>query len=141
MVIIKKTFILFVLILLLALSCRKGKTDTLDITKYKWKLKSVTINSETFTPHENKNRYVLVFVNDSTFNLNLSINSGWGGYKLPTKGDLIILGYSAITEICCENDFDEKLITSINGITKYNVSGRTLILQKAGIKVEFKRKL
>lgn len=138
---IKKAFIFFVLIPLLILSCGKRKTETLDITKYQWKLKSVTINSKTIRPPENKSRYVLVFVNDSTFNLNLSINSGWGGYKLPTKGNLIISGYSAITEVCCQNEFDKKLIASIKGITKYNVSGRTLILQKAGNKVEFKRKL
>jgi heat shock protein HslJ len=137
----KKTFIYLILIPLLSLSCNKDKTNTLDITKYKWKLISITINSETTKPKEDKSRYVLEFLNDSTFNLNLSNNSGGGIYKLARKGEIFVSNFSALTEICCENSFDEKLISSLNKVTNYNVSGRTLVLQKADTKIEFKRKL
>jgi len=138
---LKRISIYLMLIPLLALSCNKDKTDTLDIKKYKWKLISITINSETSKPKEEKSRYVLEFLTDSTFSLNLSINSGGGMYKLQSKGEIMVSSFSAFTEICCENSFDEKLIASLKSVSNYNVSGRTLVFQKADTKIEFKRKL
>jgi heat shock protein HslJ len=126
-----KNLILFIAILpLMAISCEKDKTDTLDITEHKWELKSVTIGSETFQPKENKSRYVLEFVNDSAYTFNLSVNDGGGIYKIPSKGEITIKSVF-FTEKCCENDFDERLLEIFpkNINYTYKVEGSTLTIK------------
>ena len=136
---LKRISIYLMLIPLLALSCNKDKTDTLDIKKYKWKLISITINSETSKPKEEKSRYVLEFLTDSTFSLNLSINSGGGKYKILKKGEIIINIWGS-TKICCDNDFDKKVNSTFPQVITYTVIGNNLIFKINNDKIEFKRK-
>lgn len=139
--IFKQLFCCFIVVPMLIISCKKDKTDSLDITEFKWKLKSLTINNETDTPSEKKkSSYILGFVNDSIFSLNLSVNTGRGGYLITANGQIIISSYGAGTKVCCENDFDLKLIDVMNAVTAYQVKGNKLILKGDKGEAEFKKK-
>ncbi len=119
-------------------SCEKPEdlTATTDITKFSWNLKLLKEG------HKNiklEDIYLLELLNDSLFNLNLSVNGAGGKYKILSKGEVIIYNFQPFTEICCENDFDKKLITILPTITTYQVLNNTLIFKGDNVKVEFEK--
>ncbi|MDD2687929.1 MAG: META domain-containing protein [Bacteroidales bacterium] len=124
-------------------SCQKDKTLELDITKSKWELKSVIVNSNKHKkPNGNFHHpeaYILIFENDTTFWLHLSSNSSGGKYRIPTKGSITIETYSNLTEMGM-TEFDELVLDVFIKMTSYTVEGNTLICKGSNSEVEFKKK-
>ena len=60
--------------------------------------------------------------------MSFSINQGGGKYNIETVGviDIII---NAMTEICCDSDFDSKLSQLFSEMREYKVIDNTLILE------------
>jgi heat shock protein HslJ len=138
---LKQIFLLIAISALIVMSCNKDKTDIFDITEHQWKLMSVTVENETFKPKENKSRYVLEFISGTHFSFDLSINDGGAKFEIHSKGEIDIEN-GAFTEICCNNEFDEKLLEVFpkNNVFTYTVIGNTLTLKSTDGEVKFKKK-
>jgi heat shock protein HslJ len=136
--------VIIIPLILIMISCRKDRTQEIDITKYKWELQSVTATgSAQEIPEEKKKRensYILSFQNDSFFSLALSANSAGGHYIIKTKGNITVNSFGAMTEVCCDTEFDNKLLNVIKEVTTYTVGGSTLTFKGAKGEVEFKKK-
>ncbi len=84
-------------------SCTKdNKYIDIDITEYKWEV--VKIRKSTFSYNYANEGYILDFLNNNDFSINLDVNTCRGIYDI--KGDgLIEFGSLGCTEICCDSDF------------------------------------
>ena len=142
-----KRYIVIIFLIILSNSCKKDLTNETDIIKYSWKVKSIIIdNKKTKAPKKtyhgekisNSNAYKLIFNNDSIFYLHASINNLQGKYKISKKGEISIDSIYS-TYVCCDNDFDNNLISIISSIISYKVLGNTLILKGESGEVELKK--
>ncbi len=143
------TFFLLFFPVFLCSSCEKEDlTDTIDITKFSWKIESITIDGDkSKTPNKdyhgnnisNDNAYKLTFQNDSVFNLYLGINYGGGKFKIPSMGIITFESFGT-TEICCDSDFDEDVAKIILLMTSYQVLDDILILKGNNCEIELKKK-
>ncbi|MEA3495046.1 MAG: META domain-containing protein [Bacteroidota bacterium] len=130
---VKRTTLLFSFILICTtlINCNKDKTDTIDITKHKWKIESITTNDTIYKTQGKvpvKHAYLLVFDSDSSFSLNTSVNTGGGIYDLISNGLLKITCYGG-TKVGGENEFDDKLREVLPLVVSYQVIGNNLILK------------
>lgn len=141
-----KWILLVILYPILGSSCNKEDAKNLDtdITQYSWKVKSISINgTKSTTPIKNyhgeeildKLAYNLIFKDDSNYYLDLSINKGQGKYQLIDTGQIVIDSYGT-TYICCNNDFDNNLLSIITSVTSYEVIGNTLFIKGKGTEIE-----
>ncbi|MDY0142035.1 MAG: META domain-containing protein [Bacteroidales bacterium] len=133
-----RTYVLLILLFpaIVSSSCKKDLTNEVDITQSLWIVKSIKTDKEQLKPdHE----YILEFLNDSLFNLNLSVNSGGGKYKLVSKGNILIDTFDPYTEICCENDFDNSLLYLLPKVIEYEVLRNILIFKSSEGEIEFKK--
>ena len=78
-----------------------------------------------------KESYILKFINDSIFEINLDVNNCSGKYNIVSNG-IIELGLVACTLICCDSDFAEDLVQLIPKMTRYYGKGRELIFEGQG---------
>ena len=141
-------FILFLFPAILCSSCEKEDlTDSIDITQFSWKLKSITIDgNKSITPNKdyhgdkivNENVYKLSFVNDSIFQFDLSINEGQGKYDILQTGKILISTYGT-TYVCCNNDFEQDFLPIISKITSYQVLDNILLLKGDNCEIELKK--
>ena len=112
-------------------------------TELNWKVTSVTKDGvQALAPTENNintNAYILDFISDSIFSLNLSANETEGSYALIDEQHITIFGFIGQTQICCDTDFDENwLVPTMNTITTYKWDGGNLTLTgNNNDKVEF----
>lgn len=139
----KQIFLYMVIVIIIMISCKKDLTDSTDITESCWKLKSISTNSEKYKAAKEEtsreNAYLLIFSNDSIFSLNLSVNYANGGYKIVSNGSIIIYTYQVSSEICCESDFDNKLLETFSLATSYKVINNTLTFKGEKGEIEFKK--
>ena len=105
-------------------SCSK---EVEDITQYKWTLKSITTNGKTTKPPM---EYVLCFSNDSMFCMHLSVNEAGGCYRINLPDKIKILSYHSFTEVCCESDFDNLLLSSFINANTYSMKGDSLVFKR-----------
>lgn len=115
--------ILYNLIGIVIISCEKDDTDSIDITHYDWKLNYLIVNGSKENPSQN---YILEFQNDSLFMMDFSINTAGGYYRIVKKGVIEFHNYHAFTEICCDNDFDELLSSTLLKTNEFEVIGDDL---------------
>ena len=143
--------IIFFLILFPAIFCNGCKkedlTDTIDITQFSWKLKSITIDgNKSKTPNKDyhgdkidkDNVYKLRFVNDSLFQFDLSINEGQGKYDILQSGKILFPTYGT-TYVCCNSDFEQDLLPIISKIKSYQVLDNILLLKGDNCEIELKQ--
>ncbi|NLL28988.1 MAG: META domain-containing protein [Bacteroidales bacterium] len=142
----KRIIFLLTSLAILCNACKEDdSTQTTDITKSSWKIKSIAVDGyRSKTPNKDyhgndisDNAYKLSFENDKTFNLYLGINSVIGKYKTPCSGKITFKD-CLTTEKCCDSDFDEHVVKTIPLITSYQVLDDNLILK--GKKCEIKLK-
>ena len=118
-------------VLVILLSCAKNNndwkdyTDSLDITEFIWRLEHLKINGD-IKAHETE--YILHINNDSLFMMNFSVNGAGGFYKIIENGKIEFWNYHAFTEMCCDNEFDAKLSTTLIKTKAYKVLGNDLII-------------
>jgi heat shock protein HslJ len=123
--------------LFLGSSCEKESNENINITNSKWMLEYIEIGNHKYEPPID---YVLEFSNDSLFFMNLSVNTAGGKYKMEEKNKITILSYSPLTEICCESDFDNKLLNNFIKVQEYNIDGKSLIFSSENLYLGFKMK-
>jgi len=125
------------LIFTILISCKKDTTATTDITTYEWSMISFSDGKKKRITKKD-HQYHLSFSNDSTFFMPTSVNGAGGKYDIDSKG-AITLTYSTITEVCCENDTDERLLKLLPKITSYKVLGEILYFENNTEYIKFKR--
>ena len=130
-----------IIVLTSTISCKKDLTDSINITESNWQLKSIVTNGKKYKASKEdpsqENAYLLIFNNDSIFSLNLSVNYAKGNYNIFSNGAIIINSYQASTKICCENDFDNKLIETFSTVTSYKVINNTLTFKGEKGEIKF----
>ncbi len=141
----KKT--IFLLVLVFAILCnacnKEDLTDTVDITQFSWMMKSITIEKKIKVKDDdffNNEAYVLIFENDSVFQLNTSVNLAKGRFQISSKGIINIFNYHENTELGGQNKIDNKLLQNISKITSYQVLNDILILKGSNCEIKFKKK-
>lgn len=143
----KRIIFLLTSLAILCNACKKDDlTQTTDITKFSWKIKSIAVDGyKSKTPNKDyhgndisDNAYKLYLKNDKTFNLYLGINSVIGEYKIPSLGKFTFIN-GLITEKCCDSDFDEHVGNAIILITSYQVLDDILILKGKNCEIELKK--
>ncbi|MBI4649061.1 MAG: hypothetical protein HY738_21345 [Bacteroidia bacterium] len=146
--ILQKQIALSLIITLIALvSCRKDLTDTINITEFKWMLKSINIDNEILKP-ENKDylrddAYNLIFESDTNFIFNTSVNIAGGTFNITEKGKISIFLYEEFTEVGTndneEKKLNENLILIFSTVTNYKVLGNTLSFKGENSEVKLKK--
>ncbi len=145
MIYMKKVMFLLILFpAILCNGCKKGDlTDTIDITQFSWKLKKISVDGEKYKVKEdnyfNGKAYVVIFENDSVFQLNTSVNLAKGSYQITTKGDISIFNYQEYTEVGGQNEIDAKLLQVTSKITSYKVLENILLLKGDNCEIELKK--
>lgn len=144
----KKSLCLVLLLsaLLLFNSCKKEDlTASTDITAHTWQLQRTKINGKkTKTPTKDDNgddinfayAYRLIFLNDTTFSLSFSVNTGGGDYTILSPGQISLTDFG-ITEMCCDTEYDTHVINTIAAIHSYRVLGDELVLEGDGVEYWF----
>ena len=131
-----KKHYLFIIIIAVLFACSKEKQTVID---GRWEV-------EGFIAHQDSalrlapNSYVLSFSNGRDYSINLDANSMSGKvvFKLNNK---IEFTSGAITEICCDSEFAEKLILLLFEINKYELNDNILtLIGSNGISIILKEK-
>jgi hypothetical protein len=142
---IKLLFGTMIATVLLFTSCEKEEdmtdyTSTIDITEYDWKLLEVRTNDSYYKNPSSDTRHILTFENDSMFFMNTTVNLAGGGYELITKGEISIF-YNFITEMCCDSEMDDMLVSQFSNINTYKVLGNNLYFNGSNnLEIKFKQK-
>ena len=138
--IMKNKFFLFTLLLAIALLSACHRETRTDITESSWKVKSVTTYG--LTRHVDwsdefsmPDAYRLVFLNDTLFQLNTSINRAVGIYQFSPQ-EFIIYKYGTLTFVCCEEKLDKQLLHALPKVTSYKTKENTLILKGDGCTIK-----
>lgn len=128
--------IIYSLGLLLLVNCSKEKQsdNKVAITQSKWQLKSIVSGNNISEP---ASEHILKFENDTLFYLSLSVNRAAGKYLIEEKGKITIESYTALTEICCDSDFDNELLAAFKKVTHYDVQGNKLTFKADDLKIKF----
>ena len=137
----KFNIIIVPLLILTLIACHKE--DSTDIVQFSWQIKYICTENQNFKvknkDYVNKEAYILIFKNDSVFQLNTSVNLAIGKFKMPSKNCINILGYQEITEIGGQSSVDKKLLQYIPTICSYKILGENLVLQGNNCEIKLKR--
>lgn len=146
----KKSICLLLLLpaLLLFNSCKKDDlTASTDITDHSWHLERTKIDgNSTNTPNQDAQgnaidenvAHRLIFVDNNSFSLTFTVNTGHGDYAIPSTGQISLTSFGT-TEMCCDMDFDTDVIESIGRIDSYRVLDDELVLEGDGVEFWFLR--
>ncbi len=118
-------------------SCKKESNPNTNIFNSKWELEYIKIGNEKIEPSID---YILEFMNDNSFSMNLSVNTAGGTYTMEEENKITILDYSTLTEVCCESDFDDQLLNSFKKVETYNIDGKSLTFSSEDLYLQFKQR-
>ena len=123
---IKTLFFVFAIAILS--NCKKNK-DMDFLLQNEWKVKSIYTGEKTLkAPSKNfrEEAYILKFINNTMFYLHTSVNYAGGRYNIVSEGNINIKNYGSHTLVCCENDFDEQMMNTMNRVSNYYCKGNKL---------------
>lgn len=122
--------LIFTILLGLILSSCKKEDINIDINSSNWEVVKIKKQGEFFYKKA-KGVYILSFVNDTQYSLNLDANHCGGQYEIINDGNIIISDMTC-TAICCESDFAQDLSLLFPEMTEYYGKGNRLILEGQG---------
>jgi hypothetical protein len=149
--IVKKPWVAFLgvcfLIYSLNTACKKEeeKTNDIDITKWKWELRSVISGNKNLSPQKKDymrhDAYLLEFISDSTFQMSTSVNFALGSYHIIKHGVISISNYHELTEVGTSDDYErelnDSLVSVFNKITSYEWVNNKLTFKAEDCKIIF----
>lgn len=113
----------------MTVSC--GKKDIyLDLTTNNWEIIKIKKQGES-SYKKAVNSYVLSFINQSSYSINLDVNECFGSYEVISDGN-INLGPLGCTEICCDSEFAQTLSDLLPKMTSYYGKSDELIFEGEG---------
>ena len=117
---LKKTkFIIIIVSLLILTFIACHKEESTDIVQFSWQVKYICVENQNSKvknkDYVNKEAYILIFKNDSVFQLNTSVNLAVGKFKMPSENCINIFEYQEITEIGGQSIIVKKLLQYAKG--------------------------
>lgn len=110
-------------------SCVHEDVD-IDLTANSWKVVKMRKSGEVnFT--QTDSTYILRFLNDAEYTLDLDVNSCMGQYENPIKGEIDFHALGC-TEICCDTDFARDVSLLFSKMNRYYGRGDELHLEGRG---------
>ena len=131
-------FIAIVLISAFLISCKKDTTDSTNIFDYDWSMLSFSDGKRKIITNKD-HQYKLEFINDSSFEMNSSVNLAKGGFVILSKGNIKIQYYHSITEVGGENIIDARLFALFPLMKSYKVLGNYLYFENNENYIKFRR--
>ena len=130
-----QVLIFTILVGLIMLSCKttqssKKEDMNIDITSNKWEVVKIKKQEES-TYINAKESYILEFINDKTFTLNLDVNNCGGHFEIVNNKNIII-SELACTDACCDSDFAGNLVQLLLKMTEYYEKENELIFEGKG---------
>ncbi len=126
----KHQILIFAIIVgLILVSCKKEDIN-INITSNKWEVLKIKKQGES-TYLKAEESYILEFTSDTTYTLNLDVNSCFGIYNIINSGNINIEPMGC-TEICCDSDFAENLSLILSNMDEYYGKGKELIFEGEG---------
>lgn len=122
------------LFLIVLFSCEQDANDSkrnFDLVSTKWKVVKVKSNGDESYSYTNEN-YILEFVDDTFYDINLDVNYCNGEYKLFDNGEAEI-EWPSCTKACCDSEFAENLIHLLSQVKQYYEENNELIFIGNGI--------
>ena len=126
-----KTYVtlLFVSLLLLAVSC--GKEDPPELQGTEWHAVKIKKNNS-FTFKKLNKKYELVFDSDTTFTGILDVNEIKGYYHITGEGKIHFNPEYYTTYVCCESEQSDDFVKILLSSEKYYGKDGTLIFEGKG---------
>ena len=139
-------YFLFTLIFLISCS-NSEQLPAYDMSLSQWRLISIESNSKlslpTFEENLQESAYILIFLNDSIFQLNTNVNLARGNHAIISNNVIAISNYHEFTEVGAakpqEREFNKKLIELFPKTTTYNMVDKKLIIIGSDIKFIFEK--
>lgn len=110
-------------------SCQKEDVD-IDITLNDWQIIEVEWDDQS-TSEGTDSLYIIQFQSDAKVYLRLDVNTCFGSYVIPRKGDIEI-GLGGCTEICCDSEYAAALPLLLSKMEQYYGKGDRLYLEGDG---------
>ncbi|MBR5921796.1 MAG: hypothetical protein IKZ56_11630 [Bacteroidales bacterium] len=112
--------------------------EVVDITQHTWKVNKIATHNHTYTV-KNKDylrddAYMLIFLNDSMFQLNTSINLAYGKYEI-LANNTIKMDYTVLTEVGGGYEIDTVLTNCLGKITSYKNINNKLVFEGRNCKM------
>lgn len=126
----KYEILIFAIIVGLVMCSCKKEDINIDITSNNWEVVKIKKQGKS-TYKKAKEVYVLEFINDTMYTLNLDVNSCGGRYEIVNNGNIIISAMGC-TRACCDSEFAEDLLVLFSKMTEYYGKGNELILEGQG---------
>ena len=108
-------------------SCDKNKND--ETLLGKWKVEKLYKDSLMLPQIDNE--YIFEFVDDTTVNVKLDVNSCYGKYNMSCNDCIDFQGFGC-TEACCDTKYALGIINIANETTYFSIDGDQLILKGSG---------
>lgn len=132
-----KTYIYIIAVFILS-SCEKEDINyDINIKENEWVVSKIK-TKEDLVLRTTSSTYILKFIDDIQYTINLDVNSCGGNYTNFGNGSIKIEP-AGCTEICCDSEYAEDLIQILSTITKYYGKGNELILEGDGKIILFKK--
>lgn len=121
----------YFLFILIFLSCRKDKNDSGGNILTQWNVVDiVSVESKNYAKNDGYNPVIQFYPNGSV-TLKLNANNCIGDFSLTGEGSIKIT-MTGCTEICCDNDFSEKIQETLSLVESYEIDKSKMKLNVPG---------
>lgn len=127
----QQNYILYTMVFLLGLifsSCQKE--ENIDFTLHKWKVIKIKKDGDSQFTYA-KEDYIVDFISDSAFTINLDVNSCRGKYELLSVSSLKFTP-ALCSYACCDSQIAVDIINTFPEMTTYYVEGDELKFEGVG---------
>ncbi|MFB6257530.1 MAG: META domain-containing protein [Flavobacteriales bacterium] len=104
-----------------------------------WKFLSMSSQAKEGSEKKPKGSYILRLKKDSSFFLQLKVNSCQGSYRIPEKGRISFRELTC-TEACCDPDLAKEMSRKLESMSRYSLEKDRLQLEGDGSVLRFKLK-
>lgn len=115
------------------LSCDSLENDLVineNLPRSKWQLEGFKMPYETELISSHR-RYVLEFLNDSVYTLNLDVNQVFGKYESGENGNFRLWNMEQ-TIVCCDSEYALNFLELLKGSGQFRTTGKELVINGEG---------
>ena len=143
---ISKVFLVICPLLFLISGCENDDSGPYNLTDNQWRLASISTESEWIDILENSyfmpSSYILMFANETKFNLNTSVNTAAGDYTF-NNDEIEFSNYQELSEVATNDSeqlrINKYLLDHLERVRRFEISQDKLILYLESEKLLFER--
>lgn len=132
---LKKLLYIYLIMGMLLYACDEdrdeGPVSHIDLSRSKWQVQGVK-ESHDNELLSNMSRYVLEFVNDSLFTINLDANRYYGTYEFREDGYFKIRTLQNKEGVCCDSQYANEVLDKLLKADRFRSGEATLTLLGQG---------